>query len=406
MKKTVDTILTYTLTPLSWLYAGVMEVRNWMFKSGILKEVEYGVPVISVGNITIGGTGKTPTVEHLVAYFSRKYNVAVLSRGYKRKTKGFIVASSTSTPDLIGDEPLQIYNRFDRRVRVAVCESRRKGIEELTSLYPDIELIVLDDAFQHRYVKPKVSIMLMDYNRPIYHDEVLPLGRLRESAHAKYRADMVIVTKCPNNLTPINYRLISKDLDLLPYQNLYFSTFQYKDIEPVFADSNPYSAQLAELDDKDSVLLVTGIAYPRYFVRHFKKYKFKVKVLHFPDHHDFSRSDFKKIHDTFKQMKGRRKIIVTTDKDAVRLMYNPYYPVDLKQITYSLPIEIRMLEGLEGDTLIPDLEKKLGLSSSSVQEHSAYYSDDISDDISDYQRNDNDYYSDGQRETYDEVNED
>lgn len=405
MKSTFDTILTYILTPLSWLYAGIMGVRNWMFKVKLLPEKEYDVPVITVGNITVGGTGKTPTVEYIVSNFCRKYNVAVLSRGYKRKTRGFILASSTSTPDIIGDEPLQIYNKFGNRIRVAVCENRRKGIEEILRLYPDTQLIVLDDAFQHRYVKPRVSIMLMDYNRPVYNDKVLPLGRLREPMHQMYRADMVIVTKCPENLTPIKYRIVSKNLDLMSYQKLYFSRFVYGDLRPVFPEADPYAVNLSSFGEKDSVLLLTGIAYPRYFVRHFRNSKFKVKVLHYPDHHDFSRSDLNHIYQQFKQMKGKRKIIITTDKDAVRLLHNPYYPVELMPLTYALPIEVRMLDGLETDSFIEDLEKKLGLRQAydNVDNTDRTSGSDYSynSDISDYSDNTGQEAADSDREDYD-----
>lgn len=160
---------------------------------------------------------------------STSYNIVVLSRGYKRKTRGFIIANSNSTPDSIGDEPLQIYLKLGPRVKVAVCENRRKGIKEILRQFPDTQLILLDDAFQHRYVKPKVNILLMDFARPIYKDALLPLGRLRESAHQISRADMVVVTKCPHGLPPIQYRIVSKYLDLRPYQKLYFSSLSYGD---------------------------------------------------------------------------------------------------------------------------------------------------------------------------------
>ena len=359
MSTTKDRFLTYLLTPLSWIYGSVMSVRNWMFESRILKSVEYDIPVVGVGNITVGGTGKTPHVEYIANGLSTEFKVAVLSRGYKRKTKGFVLANSNSTPTSIGDEPYQIYQKLGSRVIVAVCESRKKGIEELVKLFPDLEVIVLDDAFQHRWVKPKISILLSDYNRPIYKDKILPLGRLRESAREINRADMVIVTKCPEDLMPINYRITFKDLDLMSFQQLFFSRYKYEELKPIFPDEAPYSIGIEDLGEEDGVLLLTGIAHPRYFVRHFKKYPFKVKVLHYPDHHDYTRNDVMEIEKRFSSMPGIRKIIVTTEKDAVRLMHSPYFPKALKPYTFYLPIEIEMIQAMEEKDLIQEIKQQI-----------------------------------------------
>lgn len=352
-------ILPYILKPLSWLYGVVTDVRNWLFDHNVLTVEEFDVPVVSIGNITVGGTGKTPHVEYVAGMLSTTYNIAVLSRGYKRKTKGFILANSHSTPESIGDEPLQIYLKHGSRVKVAVCENRRKGIKELMRQFPDIQLILLDDAFQHRYVKPKVSVMLMDYNRPIYEDHMLPLGRLRESPDQTERADMIIVTKCPATISPLDVRLISKNLEIRPFQKLYFSNYAYGNLEPVFPNDRPYDTELASLTSRDTVMLVTGIANPRGFVRHFKSYPFKVVVSHFPDHHDFSREDIKNLKDKFLSLKGERKIIVTTEKDAVRLAYNPYFPAVLKPSVYYIPISVRMFSGQDGNDFISDLMKSV-----------------------------------------------
>lgn len=358
-KETVRKLMKYLLTPLSWLYGGITGARNWMFNHNILTTEEFDVPVVSVGNITVGGTGKTPHVEYILSMLSIDYNIAVLSRGYKRKTRGYVLANSHSTPESIGDEPLQLYRKFGHNVKVAVCESRRKGIKELLSQFPDLELIILDDGFQHRYVKPKVSILLMDFSRPVYEDHLLPLGRLRESAHQIGRADMVIVTKCPVELPPLEYRLITKKLDLMSFQRLYFSRFQYGHLTPVFPDDEPYNVSLSSLSERDGVFLVTGIANPRGFVRHFKEYSFRVKIAHFPDHHDFSREDIREIREKFHAMTGERKIIITTEKDAVRLMYNPYFPNDLKKLIYYLPIQVVMEPGIDQGDFIGDLRKDI-----------------------------------------------
>lgn len=355
MANTLHKILPYLLKPLSWLYGVVTDVRNWLFDHKVLNQEEFDIPVISVGNITVGGTGKTPHVEYIVGMLGSTFNIAVLSRGYKRRTKGFLLANSKSTPESIGDEPLQIYRKHGHSVKVAVCESRRKGIKELMRQFPDLQLIVLDDGFQHRYVKPKVNILLMDYNRPIYQDNLLPLGRLRESAHQTQRADMVVVTKCPRDLQPLQYRLISKRLDLMPFQKLYFSEFRYGMLEPVFPDDKPYHVNLESLTQRDTVMLVTGIANPRPFVRHFKNYPFKVVVSHYPDHHDFTREDIEKLTEKFANLSGERKIIITTEKDAVRLAYNPYFPSKIKSSTFYIPISVHMLSGLDENDFVEDL---------------------------------------------------
>lgn len=340
---------------MSWLYGFGVCLRNKFFDWGILKEHSFDIPVVGVGNITIGGTGKTPHVEYILECLRYQKNIAVLSRGYKRKTKGFIIASSKSTPDSIGDEPLQIYEKFGGRVKVAVCESRVKGVQMLIKEFPKLDLIVLDDSFQHRYIKPKINIMLMDYVHPVYKDHLLPLGRLRENADALDRADMVITTKCPQNISALDMRLVSKNLNLMPYQRLYFSTLDYGGLIPVFPDECADRLLIDSLDENDSVLLLTGIANPRPFVNHFRQYPFKKRVLHFPDHHDFKKGDLGEIETKYHAGKGNRKVVVTTEKDAVRLAHNPYFPQELKPYVYYIPIGVRMLESNFGYDFIPEL---------------------------------------------------
>lgn len=347
--------LNYALTPFSWLYGFGVHVRNKFFDWGIFKETSFNVPVVGVGNITVGGTGKTPHVEYILECLRYKRNIAVLSRGYKRKTRGFIVASAKSTPDDIGDEPLQIYEKFGGTVKVAVCESRVKGVRELIRQFPKIDLIVLDDSFQHRYIKPKVNIMLMDYSHPVYSDNILPLGRMRESSDARYRADMVITTKCPSDVSALDMRLVSKHLELMPYQKLYFSTFDYGGLIPVFPDDCSDRILINDLTSEDSVILLTGVANPRPFVNHFREYPFKKKVLHFPDHHDFKKSDLNKILKKFNDSSGSRKIIITTEKDAVRISHNPYFPIELRSFIFYMPIGVRMLDTNFGYDFVPDL---------------------------------------------------
>ena len=356
------------LTPASWLYGVATGMRNWMFESNFLKSVEYDIPIIGVGNLAVGGTGKTPHVEYIVSHLSLDYKVAVLSRGYKRKTKGFVLANSKSSPSSIGDEPYQIYHKFHGRVKVAVCESRQKGIEELLKLFPDLQVIVLDDSFQHRWVKPKISILLTDYSKPFYKDKLLPLGRLRENPRQVNRADMVIMTKCPEDIQPIEFRIASKDLDLMKFQKLFFSRYDYGQLRPVFAEEALYTVALHEFTSRDSVMLLTGIAHPRYLVKYFRQYPFKVKVDHYPDHHDFSKRDIQDIEKKFESLPGQHKIIVTTEKDAVRLMHNPYFPQKLKPFTFYLPINVRMLRGVDDHDLIEEIKRQIGQPRITVEE--------------------------------------
>lgn len=335
-----DKVLTGILTPLSWIYGAVVYVRNKMFDFKILRSTRFDVPVISVGNITVGGTGKTPHAEWIVENLADDFNIAVLSRGYKRKTKGFVLATPHSTPSTIGDEPYQIYRKFRGVAKVAVCESRKKGISRILELYPDVNLIVLDDALQHRYVDPKVSILLMDWSRPVYRDHLLPLGRLRESASAINRADFVVVTKVPRDVKPVDLMIVKKELDLMAYQQLLFTRFSYNPPVPVFEESARYSLSLERLTHDDMVMLLTGIANPRGLVKYLVNFDFRMRVEHYPDHHYYTRKDLENIARQFEEMNGARKVIITTEKDAVRLAANPYFPEFLKPYIYYLPISV------------------------------------------------------------------
>lgn len=356
VKPYLDKFLTYALTPAKWGYGVGVWLHNWLYDSKILTQTSFEVPVISVGNLTVGGTGKTPHVEYIVSELVEKYKIAVLSRGYKRKTKGFVLASPTSTPEQIGDEPYQIYRKFDGKVNVAVCKNRKKGIERIMKLFPETELIILDDAYQYRKIKPLVSILLLDYHRPIDSDTLLPLGRLREPQHATERADMIVITKCPDRMSPLDFRTYSKSVNFLNFQKLFFSSIYYKELKPVFPDNARYSVSLESLTEEDSALLVTGIAHPRSFVNYFKRFPFTVRVMRFPDHHSFSKFDLKKIKNYYKRMEGKRKVIITTEKDSVRLLHNPYFPHSLKPYIYYLPIRINMHSGIDGDVLEDQLE--------------------------------------------------
>lgn len=324
-----------------------------MFDLNILPSKEFDFPVIVVGNITVGGTGKTPHVEYLVKFLKDVKKVAVLSRGYKRKSKGFVVAGQNDSAAKIGDEPRQIKRKFPD-IAMAVDANRVKGIQKLmdgaAGFDPDV--IVLDDAFQHRYVKPGMSILLVDYNRPLERDYILPYGRLRESMYEKKRANIVIVTKTPRELKPIDRRIIAKDMKLFPYQSLYFTFLKYGELTSVFGVEKDIS--IDSLGEQDyHVLLVTGIANPMPLYEHLHKSFNHIDHLQFPDHHAYGAKDLNRITKSFESLNSEKKIIITTEKDAVRISdSNAFKEAGLP--LYYLPIEI---EFLDDDRI--DFEKKI-----------------------------------------------
>lgn len=339
------------LLPFSILYGWITWLRNRLFDWRILPSEEFSIPVICVGNITVGGTGKTPHVEFLIRLLSEKYKVAVLSRGYKRKTRGFILADEKSTARSIGDEPYQIFRKFPQII-VAVDSNRRRGIKALLNLSEDKrpDIILLDDAFQHRYVRPSLSILLTDSHRLIYEDTLLPAGRLRESLQEKSRANIVIVTKCNPELKPIDYRVLAKNLDLYPYQTLFFTGLEYGNLIPYSKPEVSEGKSMEKIRDL-SVFLIAGIADPGPFADKIKEYTSDVRTLFFPDHHAFSKSDLQKIETDFlefEQMHPEKKnIIITTEKDFARLSESPYLSGKMKEICYYLPIEVVFKEDNE-----------------------------------------------------------
>lgn len=337
------------LYPISKIYGVVMAVRNKMFDYGILKQQEFDIPIVVVGNIAMGGTGKTPHVEYIVESLLGKYNIGVLSRGYRRATKGFVLASPQSRPEDIGDESYQIYRKFGPDITVAVCEKRAEGIRQMREINPALNMIILDDAFQHRYVKPSVSVILTEYNRPVFNDKILPYGRLRESARALNRADMVVVTKCPVDMKPMHYRLFEENLKLFPFQKLYFSRYNYGHLVPIFPDEVTDIPALDNLRANNSILVITGVANPKPFVRFLRRNKAKVKLKRFTDHHNFTASDMEEIARLFDELPSANKFIVTTEKDAVRILNNPYFPHRLKKSIFYVPIKVEFIDRGEAE---------------------------------------------------------
>ena len=323
--------------PLSWIYGLVVAIRNKLFDWKILQSEEFDIPVVCVGNLTVGGTGKTPHTEYLIDHFSHRYRVAVLSRGYKRKTKGFVEATERSSYRKIGDEPKQIKLKFPD-IPVAVCEKRAEGIRRLRALHPEINLILLDDAFQHRRVEPWVNVVLMDYNRPIAHDRLLPWGRLRDSKKQLKRAQIVVVTKCPDTIKPIDMRVTRKELDLFPYQGLYFSRFRQGELTPLFPEHRQPHPRPGE-----PIVAMAGIANPAGFFGQMGRRFDLLKTLVYPDHYAYRTGDLKKLEKLLSVSPPETRVVMT-EKDAVKLSSRQKVPVDLQKKLWFAPIEVTFLD--------------------------------------------------------------
>ncbi len=328
-------ILRKILFPFSILYGLITSFRNFLYDKEIFKSYSFDLPIIAVGNLSVGGTGKTPQIEYLIRLLSDTYKIATLSRGYKRKSEGFILADATATAEILGDEPYQFYKKFPN-IHVAVDADRKNGIFNL--LYEEVttDVILLDDAFQHRKVKAGFYILLTAYNDLYADDYILPTGNLRESRSGANRADIVIVTKCPATLSLDEQKSIQKKLKLTEKQKLYFTYIEY--------DTAVYSEekQLKVSDIKNvDKLLLAGIAKPEPFFKHLKKENDEVLV--FPDHHHFSEKDILEI-----KTKAQNNIIITTEKDYVRL--KGQLP---KEQLFYLPIKSSFLSNSENfDTTI------------------------------------------------------
>lgn len=332
------------LLPLSWLYGIGVRIRNWMFDIGLKKSRSFDIPVISVGNLTVGGSGKTPHVEYLVRLLKDKVNVAVLSRGYKRKSKGYVLAGKQTKMQEIGDEPYQMKNKFGD-IYVAVDKDRCHGIEQLTGNKEtnDTDVILLDDAFQHRHVKPGINILLVDYHRLIIYDKLLPAGRLREPLSGKNRADIVIVTKCPKDMKPMDFRVIMRAMNLYPYQKLFFTTLKYGSLIPVYCGEK---RKMESIGKDENILLLTGIASPEQMVTDIRPYTENIVQMNFPDHHQFTPKDINRINEEFAGMPSP-KIIITTEKDNTRLFGMEGLSEEVRHSMFILPVEVCFMQEQE-----------------------------------------------------------
>jgi len=334
--------LKFLLYPFSLLYGLVMWVRNRLYDSGTLTAVSFDIPMIAVGNLSVGGTGKTPHVEYLIRLLKERFAVATLSRGYNRKTRGFFLANENSTAAQLGDEPMQFHQKFPD-ISVSVGEERMLAVPELLRERQETQVILLDDAFQHRSIKPGMNILVTEYNRPFTRDHVVPFGRLREGRSGYERANIIIVSKCPAALAESEKRALEQEIAPLPHQGLFFTSLQYGQLYDMLSGL-PVTA-----GPETSILLVCGIARPAPLVQHLKEQYKEVFLLPFPDHYYYSNSDLEKMARELKGLPGTEKLVVTTEKDAVRLhLLQPR----LEQMGLQMaviPVEISFLFG-EGNS--------------------------------------------------------
>ena len=335
------------LLPFALLYWLGIAIRNWSYNKNILKSSGFGMPLICVGNLSVGGTGKSPMVEYLVTMLKDKFTVATLSRGYKRKTKGYALAGANTTALEIGDEPMQFHLKFPD-VPVAVGEQRLEAIPQLLHDHPETQAIILDDAFQHRSVKAGLNIILTDYNNLFTRDFYLPTGDLRDLKNSYKRAEVIVVTKCKPDLTETEKQKLIKEINPLKQQQVFFTAIEYGELYHI-TTNKPYG-----LDSKTEVLLVTGIANPRPLKKLLEVHSSSYHMLQYSDHHIFTIDDLNDIKKRFDKIETTNKIILTTEKDAVRLAK---FSNDIAELPfYIIPIRHRFLfeEGAKFDKLVTD----------------------------------------------------
>ena len=335
-------VLRFLLFPFSILYHIITSIRNRLYDSGSKPSARFDVPVISVGNLSVGGTGKTPLTEYLIRLFTKEYDVATLSRGYGRRTKGFRIANPTDSARTVGDEPFQFFVKFGDRVTVAVGEERALAIPAILARHPKTDVIVLDDAFQHRQITPSLNILLTDCYRPFYEDFILPAGRLRESKSGASRADVVVVTKCPEELSDEVMMQMEHTIRRYADRPVFFTHIRYGN--PI-----PYSRQDKVI--RDNVIALSGISNPQPFLNFARNNFSVVRELTFGDHHDFTQSDVDKLERLLKQYP--QSSVLTTEKDKAKLA-SPEFAEQVNRLSlFYIPIEVRFNKnGRDFDELV------------------------------------------------------
>ena len=327
-------------------------MRNFFYRSGLLKGVEFSIPIISVGNLSIGGAGKTPHIEYLIRLLKDYIYVATISRGYRRKTRGFLLVNPRNNAEQVGDEPLQFKRKFPD-ILVTVGESRTFAIPKILGVQPQTQTILLDDAFQHRSIEPGLNILLTEYQFPFTRDYLLPSGRLREWRSAYRRADYIIISKCPPVLSVEERRAMIEEIKPLKRQKIYFSYYAYQRPYYMF---NP-SQRLLLQPDLD-VLLICAIARTDYLLSFLEPKVKSVKTLEYEDHHYFSNFDLSNLKQSYQAMEGKKKVILTTEKDAMRLELHRPFIIENQLPIFALPVEVRF-HGEDGQRFDQDVKQYL-----------------------------------------------
>ncbi len=327
------------MSPLALLYGTGVALRNFFYRIGFLKGVSFDVPTISVGNLTVGGAGKTPHVEYLARWLQEYVDVTILSRGYKRKTKGFLPVATHHSVEQVGDEPLQYKRKFPQ-VGVYVSESRVLGIPKILSLQPSAQTILMDDAFQHRAVNPGLNILLTEFEALFTDDFLLPVGRLREWRSGYKRADVVIITKCPTVLPVSERQRVIRRIKLQPHQRIFFTTYLYGQPYHLF-----YPSVTRALQRHVDAIVVSAIAKTNFLLAYLESQLGEIRTIEYEDHHQFSRYEVAQMKKQFDEMEAEHKIILTTEKDAVRLERHRDYIRSEQMPIFVLPIVVSFLSG-------------------------------------------------------------
>lgn len=345
---TQNRLAQFLLAPFSLLYGAGIWLREWMYRQGLLKSIAFSLPIISVGNLSVGGSGKTPHIEYLIRLLRDYLEVATLSRGYRRKTHGFLEVAPRMNAEQVGDEPLQFKRKFPD-IMVTVAENRVDAVPQIVGARPDIELILLDDAFQHRAIQPGMQILLTEYERPFTRDWLLPSGRLREWRKGYRRADIIIVSKCPPDLSAEQAGALRREIAPLPQQQVYFSYYEYQ--APYYLFDGRYRLNWhPELE----VLLISAIAGTDYLKQYLQDKIAGIHSLEYADHHFFTKYDMANLDRGFRELESKQKIILTTEKDATRLLLHQDFLKAQRLPIFVLPIEVRFLfdEGAAFDARI------------------------------------------------------
>lgn len=333
-----DIVIRILLFPLALLYGLGVGLRNLFYRVGILRSVRFDLPVISVGNLSVGGAGKSPHIEYLIRWLDQFLEVAVLSRGYGRNTAGYRPVTAIDTAEMVGDEPLQFKRKFPG-VPICVSESRALGVPELVKRNPETQCVLLDDAFQHLSVTPGLNILLTEFAHPFTRDWLLPSGRLRESRYGYRRADIIVVTKCPPDFTQVQRQKMIAEIDPFPRQHVFFSRYRY---------GIPYDLLrpdlLRRLDHDTEVLLVSAIANTDYLLQYLSASVKAAQTLEFEDHHFFKEDELHDMMRRFGRMTGSNKIILTTEKDAMRLELHQDFFWKNELPVYVLPVEVQFCD--------------------------------------------------------------